>query len=283
MSVTAIANAGCALPPWPLKRIAPLYSPRVSCALWRLATQSAAFAWSVTVTTISGSEPVNDETSSDPVSAGRGHRAADGDDPAEPRLDVGGVGLLVARHGGDDLVERLVELCVDRRLVLEARERRQELGDLLALVARQVEAVLAVLDDVVGHVADGDRDLGAAGGQCEHRRGRDEDDRDADEGDRPADAGRPAGPAGDRVAAVALDGLGRCGGAGLGRLDRRQRRIGGRRPGGGRRRRFGRRARVDRVGHLGILVTVGRSWRRARPVGRPRKAVSSFSGARRAA
>ncbi len=114
---------------------------------------------------------------------------AHGDLATEPRLDVGRERLLVARDGKDDAVEEFVELGLNRGLVVEARELRHEPGDVLALVAGQVEPVLRVLDGVVGHVPDGDRRARAPAGENEDRRCGDEDDGNATEGDRPANAG----------------------------------------------------------------------------------------------
>ena len=56
--------------------------------------------------------------------------AAHRDQPAEPRLDVRRERLAVARGKGDDPVEHLVELRLDGGLVGEARELRQERGQL---------------------------------------------------------------------------------------------------------------------------------------------------------
>ena len=52
----------------------------------------------------------------------------------------------------DEVVEDLVELRVERRLVGEARELREELADGAALVAGQVEPDLAVHDRLLRHV-----------------------------------------------------------------------------------------------------------------------------------
>ena len=115
-----------------------------------------------------------------------------------------GVGLLAVGGVLDELVEDLVELGLERGLVGEARELREEPADGLALVAGQVEPELAVHDVSVGHVAEDGRvrRRRRSGGRRPRREGRRRGRR------RPAAAiSKPAGgrPAGGR----ASDRLGR--------------------------------------------------------------------------
>ena len=127
---------------------------------------------------------------SPPPSADRPGREADL--AAEPRLDVLGVGLLAVAALGHEAIEDLVELGLERRLVGEARELREELADLLALVAGQVESQLAVGDAVRRDVAEDGRRRPRAR-ERERRKAGDGDD----DGDQHA-RGEPAHPAAAR-------------------------------------------------------------------------------------
>ncbi len=73
-------------------------------------------------------------------------RHALGDLASEPGLDVVGIAGFAIGRGLDESLERVVGLDIERRGVLEAREQRQQLGDLLALVTGQVEPDVEILD-----------------------------------------------------------------------------------------------------------------------------------------
>src|SRR6185436_16236550 len=95
----------------------------------------------------------------------------------EPRLDVLAVALLATAALRHESVEDLIELRVERRLVGEPRELREELADLLALVAGQVESELTVSDtvgrdeaeDSRGRLRAGERECREAGDSGDER------------------------------------------------------------------------------------------------------------------
>gem|GEM_PF-702757 len=85
----------------------------------------------------------------------------------EPRLDVARVVLGAVGRPAHDPIEDVADLGLERRLVVEPRELREELADLQSLVARKVEAELGV-DHALGRgIAQQERRRGPAG---EHER-----------------------------------------------------------------------------------------------------------------
>ena len=226
----------------------------------------------------------------------------------EPRLDVAGVRLLAVRRVADQVVEDLIELAVERCLVGEARELREERPDGLLLIAGEVETDLAIDDGVLGDIAEDGRGRRAAGEQRRGGRGGTDDERDDRDGGRPAET---APAALRRVGACDLDRGGdrpghvvlvdrrpaaAVGATGGGQRCRRRdgRRLrhgcGGCRGDGRRERRPGRlvigRARVpprvEIVGHRCPLcrVIAGQSTHRGPHVCRRRRAASSVSASR---
>ena len=92
-------------------------------------TRPGRSAWSLTDRRTSARDVPSRWTAASTSRRGRRQRPdAERELAVEPRLDVGGVGLLAVRGVLDQLVEDLVELGVERGLVGEARELGQELA-----------------------------------------------------------------------------------------------------------------------------------------------------------
>ena len=194
----------------------------------------------------------------------------------EPRLDVRAERLLAVRRPADEAVEDLVDLRLDRGLVREARELREEAADRGALVAGEVHPDLAVHDRIGRHVAQDGRVRRPAGEQADGQ-GADSDHQHAD------DAGRdqPALPV-----AVGHDRGGLHLGAQHVRCRRCRRRSRVRIGRGARRIRRLDRGLLEIVGHRGTpcsRLIAGPSVPRARRACRLRTAASSASASHRIA
>ena len=194
--------------------------------------------------------------------------ARDEDRSVEPWLDVRGVVDRTVGSGVDEAAEGLIDLRVQRRLVGESREVREQVAELLQLVAGQVEAGLDDHRRIGRHVAQRLR----RGRAAEHQHG------DAGHCQHDGDHAQPEGPA----KAVAGGPAGARGGA-HDRIHRRAR-CTGRRAVGRRRRgcHWGRRGRGLGVGRRCGRVAGTRSLVGARLVVRHIPLIAVPSGGRRA-
>ncbi len=128
----------------------------------------------------------------------------DGDLTAEPGLDVVRIGHVTLGRRGHQPLEGVVGLELQRRGILETRETSEQLADLLALVAGQVEPNVRVEHGGRRQIAWRDGRQAAPTSEEGHEADADGDDGDDADGDHPATAaltafGRQRRPVGSRV------------------------------------------------------------------------------------